>query len=102
MTAGLPIAFIDLKSYRMFNDRYKVGKIIDFNLPLYNQIVEIKNINIDNSFLFKNKMIINDWFVDIIKFLYKVKEQYGVNRNYNIDEFNIQRKNILVILLKKK
>lgn len=92
LTAGLPIAFIDLKSYRMFNDRYKVGKIIDFNLPLYNQIVEIKNINIDNSFLFKNKMIINDWFVDIIKFLYKVKEQYGVNRNYNIDEFNIQRK----------
>lgn len=42
IAASLPIAFSDFISFRDFNETYKVGKIIDFNKPLYDQILDLK------------------------------------------------------------
>ncbi|SKA86236.1 Glycosyl transferase 4-like [Caloramator quimbayensis] len=89
LAAGLPIAFVDLISYKMFNEKYNVGKIINFNQKIYKQIEEVKNINIDENILFNNDFIINNQFFNIINFLNKVKQTHELKKTSQ-EEFIIE------------
>lgn len=77
LAAGLPIAFADLDSFKLFNNKYKVGKIVHFDKPLYDQLFEIMKITIDESFLKVNKLTFNDHVYDILVFLNVVKSRHN-------------------------
>lgn len=76
LAAGLPIGFSNLTSFKLFNDRYKVGKILDFKKPLLPQLRKILEIKIPEDFLVKNKLTFNDQACKILNFLKDVKHKY--------------------------
>lgn len=76
LAAGLPIAFSDLVSLKLFNEEYKVGKVIDIKKPLYKQILEITNIKIERDFIVKNNLFINSHVHELIKFFNDVKNDF--------------------------
>lgn len=73
LAAGLPIAFVDLLSYRDFNAKFKVGEIINFEQSLREQFYKIKEKKIDRDFLKKNKLLLDDYVHELVYFLSNVK-----------------------------
>jgi|GEM_PF-891662 len=77
IAASLPIAFSDFISFRDFNETYKVGKIIDFNKPLYDQILDLKNMKIDRDLLYyQEKLIMNAYDLDLLHFINTCKNNF--------------------------
>lgn len=73
----MPIAFSDFISFRDFNETYKVGKIIDFNKPLYDQILDLKNMKIDRDLLYyQEKLIMNAYDLDLLHFINTCKNNF--------------------------
>ena len=77
IAANLSIAFSDFMSFRDFNERYKVGKIIDFNKPLYDQILELKNMKIERDLIYsREQLIMNAYDLDLLHFFNDCKNNF--------------------------
>lgn len=86
LAAGLPLLFSDLISFREFLNKYRVGEIINLESGLIDQVYRVKNLKLDGNFLINNNLTMDNFFVSLINFLAKVKENYYKNSNKVVTE----------------
>lgn len=82
LAAGLPIAVGDIDTHKQFVAEYGVGMSVDLQTDIVNQLKKISNINIPDNILEKNKMYLDLYANELIKFYEKIINQK--DRNYNI------------------
>lgn len=72
LNAGLPIAFDNLPLIKEFNKEYKIGRTLDFQGDVLNQIQMIKNMYVSKDFLDKNKLFMEFKTNKILEFYTQV------------------------------
>lgn len=74
LASGIPILFEDLTLFREFAEEAGVGKVLDINKDIKEQVKEVKNIKIKKDILLENKWTMDQVGDEIIEFLEKVKK----------------------------
>ena len=93
LAAGLPILFTDLLSFRQFTEQSGVGKILDSNGDIKEQVKEVHKIKIEKDFLKKKKWIMNEAIEQVIDFLKAVKKNYYYINNEKGKKTKVQDSN---------
>lgn len=75
LNAGLPVVVGDVQSYIDFVERYGVGKRLDMEQDINEQIKAISQITIEEDFLTKNKLTMMSRNKEIIDFYERVKQR---------------------------
>ncbi|MEJ6949856.1 glycosyltransferase family protein [Natronospora cellulosivora (SeqCode)] len=74
--ASLPVVTFDLKELKEFVTKYRVGKVLNMEGNIKEQLRETAKIKIEEGFLEKNKLLYDELADEIINFLIKVKKYY--------------------------
>ncbi len=75
INAGLPIVVGDIQSYIDFVEKYNVGKKLDMERNIREQIVDISQIVIETDFLTKNRLTMMSRSQKLIDFYERVKKR---------------------------
>lgn len=70
--AELPVAVCNIEITKNFVNQYKIGKYLDFNGNIKEQLEEIKKMKVDRNFLEDNKLTMDDQADRILQFLSEV------------------------------
>ncbi|MDE7131958.1 MAG: hypothetical protein K2O65_09205 [Lachnospiraceae bacterium] len=73
VSAGLPVVVADVPSHIAFVQKYHVGKKLDFEKDIREQIASVCKIKIEEKFLSKNKLTMMSKSHELIEFYEKVK-----------------------------
>lgn len=73
INAKLPVAVCDIAILKKFVEKYNVGKYLDLDKDINEQIENILKIDIDENILEKNHLFMEDQAEELIKFYKKVK-----------------------------
>lgn len=75
ISAGLPVLVADVPSHVAFVEKYHVGKKLDFEKNIKEQIMDVCKIEIEEKFLTKNKLTMMSKSQELIAFYEKVKKR---------------------------
>lgn len=70
--AELPVAVCNIEITKNFVNQYKIGKYLDFNGNIKEQLEEIQKMKVDRNFLEDNKLTMDDQADRILQFLNEV------------------------------
>lgn len=75
INAEIPVAVGDVKSYVDFVEKYGVGKKLNMEGNIKEQITEISKVKIDDDFLTKNKLTMMSRSQELVEFYERVKKR---------------------------